>query len=75
MRWSAVALIEPFAYRLGMADRASIEALKNMIAEVENLIATTAPMPENRTPRCLELLSAARALADDLQQRQLASKH
>jgi hypothetical protein len=47
-------------------DRASVETLKNMIAQVETLIATTAPMPENRSARCLELLRAAQALADDL---------
>jgi hypothetical protein len=57
-----------------MVDRTSIEALKNMIAEVENLISTTAPMPENRSARCLELLRAALALADDLQ-RIPATKH
>jgi hypothetical protein len=47
-------------------DRASLEALANMIAQVEVLISTTAPLPENRTARCLELLRAAKALADDL---------
>src|SRR5437016_6112624 len=30
-------------------DRASVEALKNIIAEVETIISTTAPMPENRS--------------------------
>jgi hypothetical protein len=49
-----------------MVDRDSITALKNIIEQVETLISTTAPMPENRTPRCLELLKAAKALADDL---------
>jgi hypothetical protein len=44
----------------------SVEALKNMISEVETLIATTAPLPENRSARCLELLRAALALADDI---------
>ena len=47
-------------------DRASVEALKNIIAEVETLISTATPMPENRTARCLELLQTARILADDL---------
>ena len=49
------------------SDRASLEALKNIIAEVELLLSTTTPLPENRTPRCLELLRAALALTDDLQ--------
>jgi hypothetical protein len=47
-------------------DRASVEALKNLIAQVETIIETTEPMPENRSARCLELLRAAKALADDL---------
>jgi len=29
--------------------RSSSQALKNIIAEVETLISTTTPMPENRT--------------------------
>jgi hypothetical protein len=49
-----------------MPDRDSIDALKCMLSEVETLISTTTPMPENRTPRCLELLRAATAIADDL---------
>jgi hypothetical protein len=49
-----------------MPDRVAVETLKSMLAEVERLISTTTPMPENRTPRCLELLKAASALADDL---------
>jgi len=49
-----------------MVDRSSIAALKNLIAQVETLISTTAPMPENRSARCLELLRAAAALTDDL---------
>jgi hypothetical protein len=48
------------------SDRSSIQALKNIISEVDLLISTTAPMPENRTPRCRELLRTAAALADDL---------
>jgi hypothetical protein len=44
----------------------SIEALKNMLSEVDLLLSTTEPLPQNRTPRCRELLSAALALADDL---------
>jgi hypothetical protein len=47
-------------------DRASVEALQTMLGEIETLISTTTPLPENRTPRCLELLRAAKALAADL---------
>lgn len=46
-------------------DRASVEALQNLLDEIETLISTTPPLPENRTPRCLELLRAAKALAAD----------
>lgn len=49
-----------------MTDRSSIDALKSMLAEVELILTTTAPLPENRTPRCVELLRSATAIADDL---------
>src|ERR1017187_2475747 len=48
------------------SNRASLEALKNMLSETDLLLSTTTPLPENRTPRCRELLSDALALADDL---------
>ena len=48
------------------SDRASIQALKNIISEVDLLISTTEPLPQKRTPRCRELLRAALSLADDL---------
>jgi hypothetical protein len=55
------------AYRQFMTiGRAPVDALKNMLEEVELLLTTTAPLPENRTARCVELLRAAKALADDL---------
>jgi hypothetical protein len=41
-----------------------IEALKNILDQVETLINTTVPLPENRTARCLELLGSAKAMAD-----------
>jgi hypothetical protein len=58
------------------SDRASIQALKNLLAETDLLISTTEPMPQNRTPRCRELLRAAIALTDDLikQQRMTAGE-
>ncbi len=48
------------------SNRASIEALKNLISEADLILSTTTPLPENRTPRCRELLTAALALADDI---------
>jgi hypothetical protein len=47
-------------------EHASLEALRNMIEQVEILISTTVELPENRTARCQELLKAARSLTDDL---------
>jgi hypothetical protein len=48
------------------SNQASIEALKSLISETDLILSTTTPLPENRTARCRELLSAALALADDL---------
>jgi hypothetical protein len=48
------------------SDRASIKALKNLLSETDLILSTTDALPENRTQRCRELLSAALALADDL---------
>jgi hypothetical protein len=48
------------------SNRASIEALKNLLSETDLILSTTTPLPENRTPRCRELLGAALALTDDL---------
>jgi hypothetical protein len=50
-------------------DPISIKALQNMLAEVETLISTTTPLPEDRTARCLELLQAAKALTNDMMKR------
>jgi hypothetical protein len=48
------------------SNRASLEALKNLLSETDLILSTTEPLPENRTPRCRELLGAALALTDDL---------
>ena len=48
------------------SDRSSIRALKNIISEVDLILETTPPLPENRTNRSRELLRAALALTDDL---------
>ena len=54
-------------YRQNMpTDRDSIQALKNIIEQIELLISTTVELPENRTARCVELLRTAEALTDDL---------
>ncbi len=46
--------------------RKELQALKNLISEADLILSTTVPLPENRTPRCREVLSTALALADDL---------
>jgi len=48
------------------SDRGSLEALRNMLEETDLLLETTEPLPEGRTPRCRELLRAAKAITDDL---------
>jgi hypothetical protein len=45
-------------------DRSSLQALKNLITEAD-LLLTTSPLPENRSGRAHELLTAALALVDD----------
>ena len=47
------------------SNRTDLRALKNLISEVDLILETT-PLPENRTARSRELLSAALALTDDL---------
>ncbi|MGA2475170.1 MAG: hypothetical protein ABSF73_00975 [Terriglobia bacterium] len=48
------------------SNRTELQALKNILSETDLILSTTTPLPENRTPRCRELLSAALALTDDL---------
>ena len=52
-----------------LSDPVPIKALQNMLADIEMLISTTAPLPENRTAHCLELLQAAKALTNDILKR------
>jgi hypothetical protein len=47
------------------SNRKELTALKNLISETDHILATT-DLPQNRTARCRELLSAALALTDDL---------
>jgi hypothetical protein len=50
-------------------DPVAIKALQNMLGEIETLISSTTPLPENRTARCIELLAAAKALTNDMMKR------
>ena len=47
------------------SNRTELSALKKLIVETDLILSTTV-LPENRTARCRELLSAALALTDDL---------
>jgi hypothetical protein len=53
-------------YRELMSQRKELAALKNLISETDQILATTPELPENRTARCRELLASALALANDL---------
>jgi hypothetical protein len=46
--------------------RNELATLKRLIAETDLILATTPPLPKNRTARCRELLGTALAIADDL---------
>jgi hypothetical protein len=48
-----------------MPKRNDLKALRNLIAEAQNLLTTTT-LPEGRSQRAHELLTAAVALTDDL---------
>ena len=52
-----------------LIDPVPIKAIQNMLVEIESLISTTTPLPENRTVRCLELLQAAKAVTNDILKR------
>jgi hypothetical protein len=48
------------------SDRASLNALRNLIAETDLILETTPKLPQNRTGASRENLKAALALVDDL---------
>jgi len=50
----------------GMADRAELTTLKNLLSQADHILETTPPLPENRTGATRELLATALALTDDL---------
>lgn len=57
------------------SDRASLVALRDLIADTDLTLETMPDLPQNRTAHCRENLRAALALADDLikQQRMTAA--
>jgi hypothetical protein len=57
------------------SDRASLLALRDLIADTDLTLETLPDLPQNRTAHCRENLRAALALADDLisQQRMTAA--
>ncbi len=46
--------------------RTELSALRNIVSEVDLILETTPPLPQNRTGRSRELLRAGLALIDDL---------
>ena len=50
---------------MASSNRRELGTLRKLIAETDHILATT-DLPQNRTARCRELLSAALALTDDL---------
>ena len=48
-----------------LIDPVPIIAIQNMLVEIESLISTTTPLPENRTARCLELLQTAKSVTSE----------
>jgi hypothetical protein len=47
-------------------DRSSVQALRNLISDMDLILETTPELPQNRTACCRENLKAALALVDDL---------
>jgi hypothetical protein len=72
----SVAFISEVSHDEGMpSDRASLVALRELIADTDLTLETTPDLPQNRTAHCRENLRAALALADNLigQQRMTAA--
>ena len=53
-------------YREATPQRKELAALKNLLSQTDQILATTPELPEDRTARCRELLACALALTDDL---------
>ena len=47
-------------------DHDAIAAALQMLEEIELLVSTTAPLPEGRTPRVLELLNGVTGIVKDI---------
>jgi hypothetical protein len=43
-----------------------LTALKNLLDQADHILATTPPLPENRTAACREVLASALAITGDL---------
>ena len=43
-----------------------LTALKNLLDQADRILATTPPLPENRTAACREVLASALAITGDL---------
>ena len=50
---------------MASSNQRELRTLHKLISEIDHILATT-DLPQNRTARCRELLSAALALTDDL---------
>lgn len=48
------------------SNRTELAALKNLLSQADSILATIPELPDNRMAACREVLSAAKALADDL---------
>ena len=48
------------------SEHATLDALTDIITEVEHLISTCTPLPAGRTPRCVSLLRAAAGHVEEL---------
>jgi len=64
LKQQAIALGLKRCYGVGMA-RNDLRALRNLISEAQHILSTT-KLPEARSERAYELLTAAASLADDL---------
>lgn len=58
----------PYCRRM-FVDPISIQALQDMLADLETLISTEVALQQTKTARCLELIRAARALTTDMVKR------
>jgi sugar/nucleoside kinase (ribokinase family) len=48
------------------SNQAELRTLKNLLSQIDRILATAPELPENRTASCRELLAAALALTGDL---------